>query len=92
MFKSKRIAAAAGVLGGVALIGAGAVQAAGVEGPDSCLKDSKGDVRCEQVREYRLPADTQGKVRFANEQRQTCSGSGVEVSCVNGAVLGGGKV
>ncbi|MEV7858336.1 hypothetical protein AB0O86_05700 [Streptomyces hirsutus] len=91
MFKSKEIAVAAGFLGGVALLGAGAVQAVGAEGSGSCPKGSEGDVRCERVREYRLPADTQGKVRFTDEQKQTCSGSGVEVACVNGAVLGGGK-
>ncbi|MCX2927604.1 hypothetical protein [Streptomyces sp. NEAU-W12] len=89
MSKSKKIAAVAGVLGGVALIGAGAVQAVGVEGSGRCVKDGKGTIRCEQAREYRLPAGTQGKVRFANEQKQTCSGSGADISCVNGSVLGG---
>ncbi|MEF9903958.1 hypothetical protein [Streptomyces sp. P9-A2] len=91
MFEPKKIAAAAGILGGVALIGTGAVQAVGVEGSGSCLKGGKGTIRCEQVREYRLPADLQGKVRFTNEQEQTCSGSGVEVSCASGALLGGGR-
>ncbi|MGY0067412.1 hypothetical protein ACWZEH_11415 [Streptomyces sp. QTS137] len=91
MSKSKKITAAAGVLGGVALIGAGAVQAVGVEGSGSCVRDGRGAIRCEQVREYRLPAGTQGKVRFAGEQEQACSGSGAEVSCVDGSVLGGRK-
>ncbi|MFI8306837.1 hypothetical protein ACIF80_26035 [Streptomyces sp. NPDC085927] len=89
MFKSKKTAAVAGVLGGLALIGAGAVQAVGAEGSGGCVKDSRGTVRCEQVKEYRLPAGTQGKVRFTNEQKQTCSGSDVEVSCTNSSLLGG---
>ncbi|MGW3683697.1 hypothetical protein [Streptomyces prasinus] len=89
MLESKRVAAAAGLLGGVVLIGAGAVQAAGVEGSGSCVGDGRGGIRCEQVREYRLPADLQGKVRFTGRQEQTCSGSGAEVSCANGALLGG---
>ncbi|MGW5974399.1 hypothetical protein [Streptomyces sp. NPDC055186] len=91
MFKSKKIAAVAGVLGGFALIGAGAVQAFGAEGSGACLKDDRGNVRCEQVREYRLPADTQGKVRVANESEQNCSGAGVGVSCENRVIVGGKK-
>ncbi|MGY3201769.1 hypothetical protein [Streptomyces sp. TE5632] len=85
MFKSKKIAAVAGVLGGFALIGAGAVQAVGAEGPGDCVKDSKGTVRCEQVRQYQLPPDRSGKVRFANESTMSCSGSAARLSCVNSA-------
>ncbi|MEU2602131.1 hypothetical protein [Streptomyces hirsutus] len=91
MFEPKKIAAAAGALGGLALIGSGAVRAVGAEGSGSCAKDGRSDIRCEQVREYRLPADLQGKVRFTDEREQACSGSGAEASCANGALLGGEK-
>ncbi|MFF0115584.1 hypothetical protein [Streptomyces prasinus] len=89
MLEPKRIAAAAGLLGGVVLIGVGAVQAVGVEGSGGCAGDGRGGIRCERVREYRLPADLQGKVRFTGRQEQTCSGSGAEGSCVSGTLLGG---
>ncbi|MEV0694182.1 hypothetical protein [Streptomyces sp. NPDC050388] len=91
MFKSRKIAAVAGVLGGFALIGAGAVQAVGAEGPGDCVKDSQGNVRCEQVRRYQLPPDRSGKVRFVNESTMTCSGSAGRPSCVDSVVVGGGK-
>ncbi|GHB23062.1 hypothetical protein GCM10010377_11200 [Streptomyces viridiviolaceus] len=91
MFKSKKFAAVAGVVGGFALIGAGAVQAVGAEGHGACGKDSKGNVRCVQVREYQLPADNRGKVRIDNDSKLACSGSGGEVACVNGAVVRGEK-
>ncbi|MCP3765326.1 hypothetical protein [Streptomyces sp. MAR25Y5] len=89
MLESKRVAAAAGLLGGVVLIGAGVVQAVGVEGSGNCVGDARGGIRCEQVREHRLPADLQGKVRYIGRQEQTCSGSGAEVPCANGTLLGG---
>ncbi|MFF5155686.1 hypothetical protein ACFY3N_05350 [Streptomyces sp. NPDC000348] len=84
MFKSKKIAAVAGVLGGFALIGVGAVQAVGAEGPGDCVKDGKGNIRCEQVRQYQLPSDRNGKVRLVNESALACSGSAPRLSCVNG--------
>ncbi|MFF9215475.1 hypothetical protein [Streptomyces viridosporus] len=91
MFKSKKIAAVAGVLGGFALIGVGAVQAVGAEDPGDCVKGSRGTVRCEQARQYRLPADREGRVRFVNESTMTCSGSVPELSCANSVAADGGK-
>ncbi len=83
MFKSKKAAAVAGVLGGFALIGFGSVQAVGAEGPGDCVKDGKGSIRCEQVRHYQLPADRDGKVRVVNDSTLACSSSAPRLSCVN---------
>ncbi|MGW5213319.1 hypothetical protein ACWEQO_19460 [Streptomyces sp. NPDC004051] len=85
MFKSKKIAAVAGVLGGFALIGAGAVQAFGAEDPGNCTKDSAGAVRCVQVNEQKVTTDDSGKVHFVNESKQACSSEGAEVSCTSSA-------
>ncbi|MET9367943.1 hypothetical protein [Streptomyces griseoflavus] len=82
MFKSKMIAAVAGVLGGLALIGAGAVQAVGAEAPSECVKDSKGTVRCAQVSTYEYKSEDHGKVRVVNDSTLTCSGGG-NTSCAN---------
>jgi len=90
MFKSKKIAAVAGVLGGFVLIGAGAVQAVGAEGPGDCVKDSKGTVRCAQVSEYEVTSDEYGKMRVVNDSQQTCSG-GDKVSCTSSFAVPGGK-
>ncbi|MEV7858338.1 hypothetical protein AB0O86_05710 [Streptomyces hirsutus] len=87
MVKSNKTAAAAGVLGGLALIGAGAVQAFGAEGPDNCVKDEKGTVRCVQVSEQEIMTDQYGKVHFVNNSKQNCSGENAEVSCTNSVVL-----
>ncbi|GGX10006.1 hypothetical protein GCM10010297_34470 [Streptomyces malachitofuscus] len=78
MFQSKKIAVA-GLLGSLALIGAGAAQAVGVESSGSCTKNDKGQVRCVQVSEYRV-TEQDGKVRVDNKMSQTCSGKG-ELSC-----------
>ncbi|QEU85816.1 hypothetical protein [Streptomyces viridosporus] len=88
MFKSKKIAAVTGVLGGFALIGVGAVQAVGAENPGNCVKDSRGTVRCEQVTEYEVRSKDHGKISFVNDSRQTCSG-GPEVSCTSSVTLPG---
>ncbi|MBL3666382.1 hypothetical protein JL475_10340 [Streptomyces sp. M2CJ-2] len=90
MFKSKKIAAVAGVLGGFALIGAGAVQAVGAEGPDNCVKDSQGTVRCSQVAKYEVTSEEYGKIRVVNDSTQTCSG-GSGASCTNSVVIPGKK-
>ncbi|MFF0107033.1 hypothetical protein [Streptomyces hirsutus] len=91
MVKSNKIAAVAGVLGGLALIGAGAVQAFGAEGPGNCVKDKEGTVRCVQVNEQKITTDQHGKIHFVNESKQTCSGGNAEVSCANSVVLPGKK-
>ncbi|MCX2927606.1 hypothetical protein [Streptomyces sp. NEAU-W12] len=87
MVKSNKIAAAVGALGGLALIGAGAVQAFAAEDPDNCVKDEKGTIRCVQVSEQEITTDQYGKIHFVNKSEQTCSGEGAEVSCTNSVVL-----
>ncbi|GAB2458058.1 hypothetical protein [Streptomyces incanus] len=88
MVKSKKIAAAAaGVLGGLALIGAGAVQAFSADAPDNCVKGGDGTVRCAQVNKQEITTDQHGKIHFVNESKQTCSGGNAEVSCANSVVL-----
>ncbi|MEU3147400.1 MULTISPECIES: hypothetical protein [unclassified Streptomyces] len=87
MFKSKKTAAAAGVLGGLALIGAGAVQAFGADAPANCVKDEKGTVRCVQVSEQDITTDQYGKIHFVNKSEQSCSGESAEVSCTNSVAL-----
>ncbi|MEU2599384.1 hypothetical protein [Streptomyces hirsutus] len=87
MVKSNKIAAAAGVLSGLALIGAGAVQAFGAEDPDNCVKDEKGTIRCVQVSEQEIVTDQYGTIHFVNKSEQTCSGENAEVSCTNSVVL-----
>ncbi|MEV0694184.1 hypothetical protein [Streptomyces sp. NPDC050388] len=90
MFKSKKIAAVAGVLGGFALIGAGAVQAVGAEGPGDCVKDSQGNVRCAQVAKYEVTSEEYGKIHVVNDSSQTCSGGG-KASCTSSFVIPGKK-
>ncbi|SDC07211.1 hypothetical protein [Streptomyces prasinopilosus] len=87
MVKSSKFAAVAGVLGGLALIGAGSVQAFGAEDPDNCVEDEKGTIRCVQVSEQEITTDQYGKIHFVNNSKQTCSGENAEVSCTNSVVL-----
>ncbi|MFB7930869.1 MULTISPECIES: hypothetical protein [Streptomyces] len=82
MFSSKKIAAAAGILGGFALIGVGAVQAS-AQGPGTCVQDSKGHVRCVQMSEYQVIKDKGGDVTVVNESTQTCPSAHSQVSCVD---------
>ncbi|MFD0228026.1 hypothetical protein ACWGPD_06720 [Streptomyces hirsutus] len=91
MVKSKKIAAAAGVLGGLALIGAGAVQAFGADDSGNCVKGKDGTVRCVQVSKQEITTDQYGKIHFVNESKQSCSGGNAEVSCTNSVVLPGKK-
>ncbi|GAA3498171.1 hypothetical protein GCM10019016_052740 [Streptomyces prasinosporus] len=91
MFNSKKIAAAAGVLGGFALIGVGAVQAVGAEGSGNCTEDEKGNVRCVQVSEHRVTRGEDGRLHVDQKTSQTCSGSGDELSCVSSVVFGDEK-
>lgn len=91
MLKSKKIAAAAGILGSFALIGVGAVQAFGVDGPSKCADDGNGHIRCVQVSEYHVTTDKQGNVRVVNDSSQTCPSSQGEVNCVSTVALSGKK-
>jgi hypothetical protein len=87
MVKSKKIATAVtGVLGGLALLVFGAVQAVGAENPEKCAEDENGKVRCVQVNEYRV-TETENGVRVDNRTAQTCSGTG-ELTCASNLVVG----
>ncbi|OUC95188.1 hypothetical protein [Streptomyces swartbergensis] len=89
MLNSKKIAAAvtAGVLGGFALIGGGAVPAAAQGGPGRCVDDGKGHVRCVQPSTYKLTRSKDGGVHLSNESTQTCPASHRQVTCVDSVVL-----
>lgn len=69
---SKKIAAAAGVLCGFALIGVGTGQAFGGESSNSCNGDGKRNVRCVQESEYTVTTDKYGTVHVVNKQSQEC--------------------
>ncbi|MEU0188740.1 hypothetical protein ABZ250_02510 [Streptomyces afghaniensis] len=89
MLNSKKIAAmaAAGVLGGFALIGGGAVQAAAHGGgPGKCVDDGKGRVYCAQTSTYKVTKGKDGSVRVSNESTQTCPASHGQVTCVDSVV------
>jgi hypothetical protein len=91
MLNSKKIAAtaAAGVLGGFALIGAGTAQAAALGGPGKCVDDGRGQVRCVQGDTYQLTTAKDGSVHFANESTQSCPTAHSQVTCVSNVVVPG---
>ncbi|CAM5313572.1 hypothetical protein STAFG_1398 [Streptomyces afghaniensis 772] len=91
MLNSKKIAAtaAAGVLGSLALIGAGTAQAAAQGGPGKCVDDGRGQIRCVQGDTYKITTAKDGTVRFANESTQTCPTSHSQVTCVSNVVVPG---
>ncbi|MEU6549903.1 hypothetical protein ABZ915_06365 [Streptomyces sp. NPDC046915] len=91
MLKSKKIAAVAGILGSFALIGVGAAQSFGADGPSRCADDGNGHVRCVQVSEYTVTTDKQGNVHVVNDSTQTCPSSTGEVNCVSTVTLSGKK-
>ncbi|CAL9306623.1 MULTISPECIES: hypothetical protein [Streptomyces] len=84
----KFVAAVAGILGGFALIGAGAVQAVSVENTAMCSDDGKGNVRCTRE-EYRVTSDQYGNLRIVNESTQNCTGSNGSMSCVSSLAVPG---
>ncbi len=86
MFNSKKIAAAAGILGSFALIGVGAVQAS-AQGPGTCVEDGKGQVRCVQTSEYQVVTDKRGSVIVVNDSTQVCPSSHGQVSCVDSVAV-----
>ncbi|CAM5704489.1 hypothetical protein [Streptomyces purpurascens] len=91
MFNSKKIAAAAGILGSFALIGVGAVQASAQGGPGTCVQDSKGNIRCVQMTEYQVVTDKVGNVTVVNDSTQTCPSSHGQVSCVDSVTAPSGR-
>ncbi|WP_406330118.1 hypothetical protein [Streptomyces sp. NBC_00203] len=91
MFNSKKITAVAGVLGSFALIGVGAVQAFGADGPGKCVDDGKGHIRCVQVSEYKLTTDKGGNVYLVNKSTQTCPTAHSQVTCTSSVVVPGKK-
>jgi hypothetical protein len=88
MFNSKKFAAiaAAGVLGGFALLGGGVVQAAAQDGPGKCVDDGKGHVRCVQASVYEVTRSKDGAVHVSNESTQTCPATHGQVTCVDSVV------
>ncbi|MER5210543.1 hypothetical protein ABT063_08180 [Streptomyces sp. NPDC002838] len=91
MLGSKKIAvaAAAGVLGGFALMGVGGAQAFAVDGPGKCVEDGKGNVRCVKVSKYKL--DKSGSAVLVNESTQTCPTSRSRVTCVDSVDISGAE-
>ncbi|MFD7277023.1 hypothetical protein ACFV80_08175 [Streptomyces sp. NPDC059862] len=84
MLNSKKIAAAAGVLGSFALIGVGAAQALGHDGSGKCVEDSKGNVRCVQEGEYHFTTDDGGTVTVVSKSTMTCPNlQDKRATCVN---------
>jgi hypothetical protein len=91
MLSSKKIAAAVGVLGSFALIGAGAVQAFASGASGSCVGDGDGYKRCSQVREYQVTTDKRGNVIIVNDSTQSCPASGGHIDCVSSVAVPGGN-
>ncbi|AWW39519.1 hypothetical protein ADL00_39590 [Streptomyces sp. AS58] len=83
MFNSKKIAAVAGFLGSVALVGVGAVQAHAVEGPGNCVSDGAGKMRCVEVKHYEFTTESGQKVELVHKSTQNCPTSHSQVSCVS---------
>lgn len=92
MLNSKKIAAAAaaGVLGGFALVGLGAAGAA-ADGPGKCVDDGNGHVSCVQQSKYKVTTDKAGNVQVVNHSTQTCPTAQSEVSCVSSVAVPGGR-
>ncbi|MBD0418388.1 hypothetical protein H0H10_04255 [Streptomyces sp. TRM S81-3] len=72
MMNSRKIAAAAGLLCGFALIGAGSGHAFGEEVVNTCNDDGKKNVRCVQESEYTVTTDKYGTVHVVNKQSHEC--------------------
>lgn len=86
MLNSKRIAAAAGVLCGLALLGTG--QAFAHDSATACAENGKGNGRCVQEAEYHFTTDEHGNVHLVNKQSQECSSG----ECVSVVTVGGETV
>ncbi|PAZ17248.1 hypothetical protein CLM62_03500 [Streptomyces sp. SA15] len=95
MLSSKKIAAAAGVLGSFALIGVGAAQAFGHGAAGMCADDGMGNVRCADVSKSKLTTDKRGKfvtdkrgnIVVINDSTQTCPATDSQVTCVSDVVV-----
>ncbi|MGW3723870.1 hypothetical protein [Streptomyces sp. NPDC000851] len=91
MLSSKKIAAAVGVLGSFALIGAGAVQTFAVDSSMRCADDGRGSKRCVQVDEYQVTTDKHGNITVVNDSTQSCPASGGQINCVSSFDVPGKK-
>lgn len=91
MFNTRKIAAAVGVLGSFALIGAGAVQAFAEDGSNGCADNGNGQKRCSQVREYQVTTDKRGNITVVNDSTQSCPASGGQIECVSSFSVPGKK-
>ncbi|MFF3329458.1 hypothetical protein ACFYWX_07810 [Streptomyces sp. NPDC002888] len=89
MLNSKKIAvaAAAGVLGSLALIGGGAGQGFAADGAGKCVEDGEGRVRCVQQTEYKVTTDTDGTVHILNNSTQDCTSSRGQATCVSSVAV-----
>jgi hypothetical protein len=87
MFSSKKIAAAAGVLGSFALIGVGAAQSFGQEAAARCADDGMGNVRCADASQYKVTTDKRGNVTVINDSTQSCPATNSQVNCVSDVVV-----
>ncbi|MFD3620417.1 hypothetical protein ACFWWT_35285 [Streptomyces sp. NPDC058676] len=91
MLNSKKIAATAGVLWSLALIGAGSAQAIGHDGSDKCVDDGKGTVRCVQKTEY--SGDESVKIVNKNTCKSVQDDKGTaHFACVGTSTINGKKV
>ncbi|MPY49215.1 hypothetical protein [Streptomyces acidicola] len=90
MLNSKKIAVVAGLLGGFALVGGGAVQAFAADGAGKCVDDGRGHVRCEDVVKRDALPDTYESVQVVNSSTQNCPPSSSGATCVSD-VAGSGK-
>ncbi|MFC9116914.1 MULTISPECIES: hypothetical protein [Streptomyces] len=88
MSKSRNAASVlAGVLGGLALLGAVAGPASGAEDPNGCVSDGRGGVSCVQMSEERLTIDRDGTVHHTVKgSKPACSAGAGEISCETSAV------
>jgi hypothetical protein len=91
MLNSKKIAATAGVLWSLALIGAGSGQAFGHDGSGKCAADANGNVRCVQKAEYTFTGDKRESVHIVN--KHTCTSvedeRGSRKACFGAATING---
>lgn len=91
MLNSKKIAATAGVLWSLALIGAGSGQAYGHDGSGKCADDGKGNVRCVHKIEYTFTGDKPESVHMVSNN--TCKSvegeKGSRMACSGTATING---
>ncbi|MEV6593794.1 hypothetical protein [Streptomyces acidicola] len=91
MLNSKKIAVVAGLLGGFALVGGGAVQAFAADGAGKCVDDGRGHVRCEDVIKRDALPDGYESIQVVNNSTQSCPPSSSGATCVSDVAKSGKK-